>query len=324
MSATASRRGSPAVRPRVAALPRTAGLLLLVLVPLLVRAGEFSGPRSFALLEELCAFGPRVPGSEAHQASGDWLLERLGALCDESSEEPFLHRPSAGHPLEAAHPGGIAMRNLIGRFRPEEERRVLLGAHWDSRPFSDRDPDSTRQHLPVLGANDAASSVAVLLHLAERFAEDPPPMGVDIVFFDGEDFGREGDLDEYLLGSRVHARQLAWPRPAAGLLLDMICKHELRIPVEAFSWQRAPQVVRIVWDEARRLGYGHLFVPEMGPAIMDDHLPLLDVGVPMINLIDFDFPEWHTTADTPAICDPTSLEAVGRVVESVLRTGRLP
>lgn len=287
-------------------------------------ADGFDGERAFALLVELCDFGPRVPGAPAHRVSGDWLLEQLRASCDAVEEERFVHLPSSGHPLAAAHPDGIAMRNIVGRFMPEARRRVLLAAHWDSRPFCDQESDSALRVLPVLGANDAASGVAVLLHLAERFAADPPPVGVDIVFFDGEDFGQQGNLDEYFLGSREHARRLGWPRPEAGILLDMVGERDLRLPIEAISWQHAPGLVRAVWNTARELGLDHVFVASVGPGVQDDHLPMLEAGVPMIDIIDFDFPEWHTNRDTPAVCAPESLEAVGRVVEEVLRTGDIP
>jgi len=305
---------------RLAAL---AAALLAAAAPLRA-GGAFDGERAFALLEELCAFGPRVPGGPAHRAAGDWILERLAACGAETAEEPFLHRPSAGHPLEAAFPEGISMRNLVGRFNPADDRRVLLAAHWDSRPFCDRDPDSTKRAQPLLGANDAAGAVAALLHLAERFAAEPPPVGVDLVFFDGEDFGREGDLDEYLLGSREHARRLLWPRPSAAVVLDLVAERDLKLPIEAGSWRAAPQLVRALWGMAQELGYGDVFLPAVGAGVLDDHVPLLEAGVPAVDLIDFDFPEWHTTADTPAVCAPESLEAVGRVVEAAIRDGRLP
>lgn len=299
------------------------GLLLLAAAP--ARSQEpFDGERAFALLEELCAFGPRVPGGEAHRLAGDWLLERLRRDCDEAIEERFVHAPSAGHPLAAAHPDGIAMRNLVGRVGPGAQRRVLLAAHWDSRPFSDQESDSARAALPVLGANDAASGVAVLLLLAERFAAAPPAVGVDFVLFDGEDFGQQGNLDEYFLGSREHARRLGWPRPEAGILLDMVGDRDLRLPIEAYSWRHAPDLVRAIWNTARELGLDGIFAPVVGPAVMDDHLPLLEAGVPCIDIIDFDYPEWHTNGDTPDACSPESLQAVGRVLEEVLRSGGIP
>jgi hypothetical protein len=281
------------------------------------------GDRAFALLVELCEFGPRVPGSPAARKSGDWLLARMKALGDEAWEQPFQAAVRAGHPLAKRNPElaakGLAMRNLVCRFKPADTRRLLLAAHWDSRPFADLDPDKNKRNQPVLGANDAASGVAILLELARCLKERPPACGVDIVLFDGEDWGEHGHLDEYFLGSRVHARALTRPLPEAGILLDMVGQRDLRLPMEAYSAQAAPHLVEHVWSLAERMGFGHIFVREMGPAIQDDHLMLIQRGVPMIDIIDFDFPEWHTTKDTPAVCRAASLEAVGLVVEAFIR-----
>jgi len=216
---------------------------------------------------------------------------------------------------------GLRMRNLVCRFQPKATRRVLLAAHWDSRPFADLDPDRGKRHQAVLGANDAASGVVVLLELARCLKARPPAFGVDIVLFDGEDWGEQGRLDEYFLGSRHYARQLGRPMPVAGVLLDMVGDRRLAIPQEPYSLQAAPELMERVWSLAERLGYGHIFLREIGPAVQDDHLPLIQRGVPMIDIIDFDYPEWHTTRDTPAACSAASLEAVGRVVEALLREG---
>lgn len=307
---------------------------LLTLLALLALAGHgpgapsptacFEGERAFALLKSLCAFGPRVPGSPAARKSGDWLLGRLRALGDEAWEQPFQAAVKPGHPLARKNPAlakqGLRMRNLICRFRPVARRRLLLAAHWDSRPFADQDQDKSKRGQPVLGANDAASGVAVLLELARCLKLRAPALGVDIVLLDGEDFGQQGHLEDYFLGSRHYARSLQ-ALPEAGILLDMVGDRSLSLPMEPFSRQAAPELMERVWSLAEEMGFGHIFLRQEGPAVQDDHLPLIQRGVPMIDLIDFDYPPWHTTHDTPAACSAASLEAVGLVVEALIREG---
>lgn len=303
-----------------------AALLLAVRLPAAAPpAACFDGARAYTRLKELCAFGPRVPGSEAARKSGDWLIAQLRALGDELTVLPFPVKVRAAHPLAQRKPAlarsGLTMRNIVCRFRPAAKRRLLLMAHWDCRPFADMERDKTLRQRPVPGANDAGSGVAVLLELARCLKMKAPAMGVDIVLVDGEDFGPQGHLEEYFLGSRAYAASLAAPLPEAGVLLDMVGDRDLRIPWEPYSRQAAPELMERVWSLAEGLGYGQVFVNEPGPAVQDDHLQLIRRGVPMIDLIDFDYPRWHTTRDTPEACSAASLEAVGRVVEALIREG---
>jgi glutaminyl-peptide cyclotransferase len=307
------------------------GVLALLLALALPARGPaaptacFSGERANQQLKDLCALGPRVPGTPAAAKAGDWLLTRLRALGDEVWEQPFTYKVRRSHPVAKANKAlaekGLRMRNIVCRFRPRDSRRLLLAAHWDSRPFADLDPDKSKRGKPVLGANDAASGVAILLELARCLKAKPPAFGVDIVLFDGEDFGEHGRLDEYFLGSRHYAKTLGRPLPEAGVLLDMVGDRNLRLPFEAYSRQANPELQDRVWDLAESLGFGHIFVREPGPAVQDDHIPLIQRGVPMIDIIDFDYPQWHTTADTPAACSAASLEAVGLTVEALIREG---
>jgi len=287
---------------------------------------EFSGERAYALLEEFCAIGPRVPGSAEHRRSLDWLVEHLRGVGDEVYTQSFVHHPAPGHPLAQADTTlcrtGLRMFNIVCRFDPHRGNRILLAAHWDCRPFCDADPDTALRRLPVPGANDAASAVAVLLELARIISAEPLARGVDIVLFDGEDFGRQGHLEEYLLGSRHFAANLPRPAPRAAILLDMVGDADLRLPIEAISWRAAPELCREVWETAELLGHQDVFVDEIGAAITDDHVPLLAAGIPAIDIIDFDFPEWHTTRDTPATCAPRSLQIVGEVMLEYLRNRR--
>jgi hypothetical protein len=271
---------------------------------------RFDGERALAIARELCAFGPRVPGTNAHADARAYIAGRLATLCDQSLREDFAGGPPS-------YPPGTKLANLVGRFRPGTEPRVLLGAHWDSRPHADEDPDSTRRREPVLGANDAASGCAILLHLAELMHATPPPVGVDLVFYDGEDGGIPHSPDTYCLGSQEHVRRLGTPRPAYVINLDMVGGKNLLLPIEGYSMARAPEVVELVWGRAEALGHGE-FVREPGSTVFDDHLPFLRAGIPAIDVIDFKYPEWHTTHDTIDRLSAQSLGAVGEVVTSVL------
>ncbi len=277
----------------------------------------FTGERAFELLERQVAFGPRVPGTEGHAAQLAWMLDFLGERADAVIEQPFTHRHTqTGDEFE--------LTNVFARFDPEARDRILLLAHWDTRPIADRDPDPTRRAEPIPGANDGASGVAVLLGLAELLAEQPPPIGVDILLTDGEDLGP--GLDDMLLGARHFAENLPpGYRPLYGVLVDMVADRNPRFPVEGYSAQYAPEVVRRVWRVAEDLGYGDLFPDRVGQAVTDDHIPLNQAGIRTINIIDFEFGPanryWHTHADSPENTSPEGMEAVGEVLAELIYRG---
>jgi Zn-dependent M28 family amino/carboxypeptidase len=206
---------------------------------------------------------------------------------------------------------------VVARFNPGAPTRVLLGAHWDSRPHADKDPDPRRRKEPVPGANDGAAGCAVLLHLAELLAAAPAVIGVDLVFFDGEDGGLPDSLTTYCLGSQEHVRRLAGRRPAYVIVLDMVGDRDLALPVEGYSMAYAPDQVRMIWGRAAELGIA-AFRPDVGPQIYDDHVPFLAAGIPAVDVIDFDYPYWHTVADTPDKLSAASLAAVGEVMVSLI------
>lgn len=276
---------------------------------------EFDGRKAFQLLTAQTDFGPRNPGSVGHARCLDYLDRSLRELADTMHLQRFTHTGYDGRTIE--------LTNMIASFRPAVAARILLCAHWDTRPRADRDPDPRRRALPILGANDGASGVAVLLHLATLLKASPPPVGVDLVLFDGEDYGLEGDTENYLLGSRHYAA--ATPRsspPRFGILLDMVGDAALEIPREGFSVRFAPDIVNLVWGTARGLGISE-FVDVAGPEIIDDHLPLNEAGTRTINVIDFDYPDpthryWHTHQDTPDKCSAESLQKVGTVITHVV------
>lgn len=273
----------------------------------------FRGEAALALVERQVALGPRVPGSEAHAALQRLLLEELRRYSPRVVAQPF----------EAATPDS-ALRgvNVFASFEPEARRRVLLAAHYDTRPWADQDPDPARRAEPVPGANDGASGVAVLLEMARLLAEHPPPVGVDLAFFDLEDSGDYEATDStgtpFALGSEAFAEANPDYRPAFGILLDMVGDADLRIPQEAYSLQYAGAVVERVWAAARRVG-AEAFLEEPGLAVYDDHIAFLRRGIPVIDLVQTPFPPyWHTTADTPDKVSAASLAQVGEVLVEVI------
>lgn len=278
---------------------------------------EFDGQAAHALLRDQVAFGPRIPGSPGHQAQLAWMLERLAPLADTVLTDSFTHTHSTtGEELP--------LTNVVARFRPDESRRLLFLAHWDTRPRSDAAPSPEDRALPVPGANDGASGVAVLLQVAEHLATASPPMGVDLLFVDGEDYGPTSD-DMYL-GAKHFAA--TWPEerwPVYGVLLDMVGDADPAFPIEGNSADYAPQIVQRVWGVAGRLGYGSYFPLDAGPRIGDDHVPLNHAGIPTIDIIDFEYGPgnayWHTPDDLPEHTSASTLLMVGEVVLELIYTG---
>lgn len=274
----------------------------------------FRGKAAFDYLVKQTDFGPRNPNSGGHRACLDFLAETLRRSADRVRLQHFTHR---GYGEE------LWLTNVIASFRPDLQDRILLCAHWDTRPRADKDENILRRNQPIPGANDGASGVAVLLHLADLMKVSPPPLGVDIVLFDGEDYGLEGDLSMYLLGSRFFAAEKPPDyRPRFGILLDMVGDKALDLPREQNSIRLAPDIVDLVWNKARELGIKE-FSPEVGEAMFDDHLPLNQAGIKTIDIIDFNYPDetnrfWHTHNDVPEHCSPESLQAVGTVITHVV------
>tara|TARA_B110000014_G_scaffold248948_1_gene223780 strand:+ start:299 stop:943 length:645 start_codon:yes stop_codon:yes gene_type:complete len=213
---------------------------------------------------------------------------------------------------------------LKAAFLPDATRRILLLAHWDTRPRSDEALDSALQNQPVPGANDGGSGTAVLLELAKMLSSYPPPVGVDLLFVDGEDYGPE--VEDMLLGARHYASSLGeGSRPVYGVLLDMVGDIDPLFPIEGISAQLANIVVQKVWRAAERLGYGDFFPSVVGQRVVDDHVPLLDAGLPTANVVDFNYGPgnsyWHTPEDTPDRVSAGTLEMVGEVVAELIYSG---
>jgi hypothetical protein len=267
---------------------------------------QFDGEAAYEYLRKQCDFGPRAPGSTGHDRCLEFLFDELKKFTDTVVKQPFLftnHRDQTR----------FTLHNVVASFGSQGDR-ILLCAHWDTRPWADRDPDRKNRKKPILGANDGASGVAVLLQVARILAENPPPVGIDIVLFDGEDSGLEGQDETWCQGSRYFA-QNKQPGyfPRYGILLDFVGDKDLHFPVEVNSYEYAPEIVDLVWTKAEELGL-HPFDRAMGYQIIDDHLELLKVGIPAVNIIDFDYPYYHTLEDTEDKCSPESLGIVGTLL----------
>ncbi len=264
----------------------------------------FDSGRAFEYLERQVAFGPRVPGTEAHREAAAWLEKTLRTATPHVSLQHF-----------SGVFGGVetdGMVNIIASFYPGMTSRILLCAHWDCRHHADRDPDPANRQKPVPGANDGASGVAVLLEMAAILSEHEPPVGVDIVLFDGEDGGSYGDNSTWLLGSRHFADVMpASYRPERAVLLDMIGDRDLDLTRDVNSMYAAPKLWKRVESVCETIGIP--FAPGESD-IVDDHIPLIRRGIPAVDIIDFNYPWWHTVADTPDKCSAESLGKIGRLV----------
>jgi hypothetical protein len=301
----------------------TVAVLVVLILNYVFSKPSFDGNRAFTLLQAQCEFGPRTPGSEGHRQCGDFLVRELQKYADKVWEQTFDYRDKED--TSAVYKG----RNIIASFNinPKENYRVLLCAHWDTRPFSDKDPDPAKRSLPVLGANDGASGVAVLLEMARILEENPTNFGVDIVLFDLEDMGSYNasaypdSLNQFCVGSEYFAANSKIYRPRYGILLDMIGDKNLVIKKEGYSWSNARDIVEKVWAAAEKTG-ATAFVDEIGEPLFDDHIAFLQRGIKVIDLIDFGYPYWHTTEDTPDKCSAESLQQVGGVLVEVLYGGQ--
>ncbi len=300
------KRGKPGGRGgRLGSL--AVGLALACLVPG-CGVPQFDGQAAFRYLERQCEFGPRPPGSRAHGETLAWLVHELELFADEVAVQRFT---------AVMDTGSVDLANVIASFRPLARNRVLLAAHWDTRIVAEKDPDPANRTTPILGANDGASGVAVLLELARMMSERPPRLGVDLVLFDGEDGGDGGGLSDWCVGSTYYASRMGDYCPAYAVVVDMIGDRDLSIPKEANSRAASGAHVERIWETARRVG-ATAFADRSGVAVYDDHVPLIRAGVPAVLIIDFNYTYWHTLEDTPDKCSPESLEQVGSVLASLV------
>ncbi len=267
-------------------------------------------------------FGPRVPNTTAHQATKNWLAGQLKSFGAKVIEQDFQAKAYTGTTLNGT--------NIIGQFNVKARKRILLAAHWDSRHITDNDPDESKRNLPVHGADDGASGVGVLLEVARQVGTNDPGIGVDIIFFDAEDYGSDepNQTATWCLGSQYWSRNLhqSGYKPMYGILLDMVGAKNPRFPMEEVSTYYAPQVVAKVWKLAQEMGYGSYFSSEKTGSVTDDHLFVNQIAkIPMINIINLPnnaeqrFVEhWHTTNDKMENINKRTLRAVGQVVLAVI------
>ncbi len=296
-----------------------------------VPAPAFSSDSAFHFLEKQLAFGPRVPNTPAHVKTAAWLIQKFKSYGFEVTEQNFKPVNYEGKTLNA--------KNIIASTNPAAAKRVLLAAHWDTRPIADKDDE--RQTQPIPGANDGASGVAVLLEIARIIHEAPkkPEVGIDIILFDAEDWGEAIDYKKdsglqyggYLLGSDYWSKNLHKPNYTAfyGILLDMVGAKNATFRYDETSMQAAPSIVKNVWNTASQLGFSQYFLNESGGSIYDDHVPVIaNAKIPMIDIIDLKtsfgssgadfFKAHHTHDDDISAIDKNTLKAVGQTVLQVL------
>ena len=280
----------------------------------------------FAFVKAQTDFGPRIPNSAAQKACADWLRTRLEGFGAQVEVQEFESLR-----WDKARLKGY---NITASFFPQKTNRILLCAHWDSRPYADHDPDPNMALKPIDGANDGASGTAVLLEIARLLQTDTPQMGVDIVLFDLEDSGRpshvphvSGDEYTWCLGAQYWSENFSGVnRPLFGILLDMVGTQEPCFTMEATSMYYAPDIMRKVWEKAALMGYGNIFLNRSTGALIDDHLFVNNIAnIPTIDIVHHDngtssgfFPQWHTLQDNLEHISPATLKMVGDVLLAVI------
>ncbi len=292
-----------------------------------IKAPDFNSDSAYQYVKAQVDFGPRVPNTKQHIACGEYLAKKLAS---------FGANVTNQYADLVAYDGTILKaRNIIGSFNPETKKRVLLFAHWDTRPWADNDKDESKHHTPILGANDGASGVGVLLEMARLMGKKAPLIGVDIIFFDAEDYGTpefykgEHKEESWCLGTQYWAHNPHLDRYNArfGILLDMVGGKGATFYREIYSNQFAKSVVKKVWSKAEALGYGSYFINEDGGEITDDHLFVNRIAqIPSIDIIPTDRSSneggfgyfWHTVSDNMDVIDRSTLKAVGQTVLEVV------
>ncbi len=289
-------------------------------LPFARMAPDFDADSAYAFIETQVHFGPRIPSTEAHEACGAYLIQqfRRYGMKVRLQEAPIRTYDGKTHQL----------MNIIASFAPERTKRVLLSAHWDSRPFSDQDPDVNQRKHSFEAANDGASGVGVLLEIARQLQGKAPAIGIDFILWDLEDYGAPEGQDggnTWCLGSHYWATHTPDLKPLYAINLDMVGGSYARFTMDEVSRKNAPAVVRKVWDIARQVGADTYFVNESSGPIMDDHVWINKAGIPAINVIDFNdhtgfYKYWHTQSDNLRQIDKNTLRAVGQVVlETIYR-----
>lgn len=282
---------------------------------------SFNGDTAYQYLIEQCDIGYRHPGSPGHSEAIDYYTAFFSPLSDTIIKQSFEQDIPQDNVT-------FTLTNIIAGFHLDAGNPLLIGAHWDTRPRADLDPDIRKRNQPILGANDSASGIAVLMHLAEHLSRQRPGRTVYLVLFDGEDYGYSGSLEYYCMGSEYFAKHLPIPKPTEAIIIDMIGDKELTIPIERTSYQSHPGLIKQLWNIAKKRNFTE-FQHRFGEHIHDDHVMLIrHAGIPSVDLIDFEYPNryqnfWHTTMDTPDKCSPRSLLVVGQVLYDYIYTSSI-
>lgn len=290
-----------------------------------VTVPDFNADSAYLFVEQQVAFGPRVPGTKAHAECAEFLTAKLKAF----TPDVIVQKGK----VYAFNDKVLDVKNIIASFQPEKQNRILLCAHWDSRPFADHDPDEKNHNTPIDGANDGASGVGVLLEIARLLSQTETKLGIDIILFDVEDYGKPQGLqsrreDTWALGSQYWAKNPHKPNYNAryGILLDMVGAKDATFTQEGISVYFAPDILKKVWNTAHALGYKNYFLFEKAGEIVDDHLYInLSRKIPTIDVIHYDvststgfFKHWHTIKDDISTIDKTTLKVVGHTVLTVI------
>lgn len=288
--------------------------------------GKFSADSAMAHVLAQTAMGPRVPGSDAHRQCTDYLTAKLR----EAGADTVAVLESRARAWNGTD---LPVRNIFAQFNRNARTRVILLAHYDTRPWADQESDPAQRETPIDGANDGASGVAVLLEVARNIGRDRPAIGVDILLTDCEDYGSRADMgnddqQSWCLGSRHFAEHMPYrpdELPRYGILLDMVGGRNARFHQEYFSATQAPVPTAKVWNAAAALGLRSRFPAQIAGAVTDDHLPLIAAGIPVTDIIENcaastgGFPDtWHTHRDNSDNIDPAAMADVGRVVLHVI------
>jgi glutaminyl-peptide cyclotransferase len=282
------------------------------------KAVAFEGKRAMEYLKAICALGPRMSGTDGMKQQQELIRKHFEVLGFRVQEQAFTAR-------QTSQKKPVEMMNLIVSVHPERRRRVILCSHYDTRPIADQERDSRRWREPFVSANDGGSGVALLMELGRHLEEMKCDVGIDLVFFDGEEYIFERERDRYFFGSQHFAQ--AWQRSKdrpvylGAVLLDMVAGKNARFPFEGHSIEQAQQLCLQLWGIAAELRC-NAFVRQVDQSVLDDHLALLKAGIPAVDIIDFSYAHWHRLSDTPDNCAPEPMEQVARVLSVWLQNVR--
>ena len=273
---------------------------------------DFDEDHAFEYLLKQCEFGPRNPSSEGYYKCLEFMLEELDKTANEIIIQEFSYQ-------EKKYRTRHDLSNVIARYNIESEVQTIISCHWDTRPWAENSSSVMRKNSPIIGANDGASGVAVIIELANILHKNPPPFGINLVLFDAEDYGVPGDNWTYCIGSQYFAQNLPIPYPEYSINIDMVADRQPEFFIERISYQQNAPLVLELWELSEKLGL-NAFKKQARHAVFDDHVPLYEIaGIPAVNIIDFDFPNdkvnyHHTHNDIVQNCSPEGMRQVGTLL----------